>query len=342
MAALLGAGWTASAGADLPPLPPPPITVPSLTVPTVTVPPVTTPPVTTPPVTTPSVPQPPQAPPPPIVPSVTLPAVPSHPPLPVGGGGQHGGAGGSAAAGSSTSTSQQQRAGAGLRHVYRFHLARDWISRSGPSRQRRTMLVFTLRRATLVEFVVLEVSPGCRRVGRFRVQGRRGVNRIPLRTRVGRHSLSPGTYRFIARTLPGGRKVSDIRLVVVQHSSRREISAARTADACRRAALSAASPVRAITTAAGDRSLRARPEHASRPARHKGVLGARFARGAVAAAGDAQLLLYPLLAMAIALLAAAAVPRRYVRARLLARHREVVAFAGAALLVAVTITYALL
>jgi hypothetical protein len=204
------------------------------------------------------------------------------------------------------------------------------------------MLVFTLRRSTLVEFAVSEVSPDCRRLGRFRVRGHRGLNRVPLRSRVGPHVLSPGTYRFVARTLPGGRKVSDTRLVVVQRLSRREILSARTADACRPATQPVAGPAQAITTAAGSGSLPARPGHASRPARHSGVLGARFARGAVTAAKDAPLLLYALLAVAIALLAAAAVPRRHMPARALARHREVVAFSGAALLVAVTITYALL
>jgi hypothetical protein len=204
------------------------------------------------------------------------------------------------------------------------------------------MLVFTLGRSTLVEFAVSEVSPDCRRVGRFRVRGHRGLNRIPLRSRVGRYSLSPGTYRFVARTLPGGRKVTDTRLVVVQRLNRREILSARTADACRPATQLVAGPAQAMTTAAGGHSLPARPEHASGPARHRGVLGARFARGAVTAAQDSPLPLYALLAVAIALLAVAAVPRRHMPARVLARHREVVAFVGAALLVAVTITYALL
>jgi hypothetical protein len=280
-AALLAAGWTASAGADLPPLPPPPITVPSLTVPTVTVPPVTTPPVTTP-----SVPQPAQAPPAPTVPSITLPAVRSVPSLPVGGGESGSGAapaGGSSSSGglvgSSADTSHEQRAATSPRRVYRLHLARDWVSLSGPTRHPRTMLVFTLGRSTLVEFAVSEVSPDCRRVGRFRVRGHRGLNRIPLRSRVGRYSLSPGTYRFVARTLPGGRKVSDTRLVVVQRLNRREILSARTADACRPATQLVAGPAQAMTTAAGGHSLPARPEHASGPARHRGVLGARFARG---------------------------------------------------------------
>lgn len=340
MAALVAAGWTASAGADLPPLPPPPVTVPSLTIPTVTIPPVTTPPV----------PQPPLAPPPPTVPSVTLPAVPSHPPLPVGVGVSTGGAGeaggsngaGAVGGGNSAGTSREQRARTNPQRVSGFQLARDWISRSGPRRHRRTMLVFTLRRAALVEFAVLEVSPDCRRVGRFRVRGHLGLNRVPLRSRVGRHSLSPGTYRLVARTLPSGRRVADTRLVVVQRLSRREIRSARTADVCGGATRPVAGSARGITTAPRGPSPRARPEHAPQPARHKGVLGARFARGAVAAAQDVPLLLYALLGIAIVLLAAAAVPRRYVPTTLLTRHREVVAFAGAALLVAVTITYALL
>ena len=166
MVVALAAGWSASAAA-LPPLPPPPITLPTLTLPTVTVPPITTPVVTTPAVTTPTVPLPPQVPPAPKAPRVRLPAVPPPPSmLHRGTAGDPGPAG----AGGSTDQSQQgARAETSREQASRFRLARDWISRRGPHGERRTTLVFILRRPALVEFVVLQVAPDCRSVGRFTI-----------------------------------------------------------------------------------------------------------------------------------------------------------------------------
>jgi hypothetical protein len=345
MIAALLAGWTASAAAGLPPLPPPPITVPSLTIPTVTVPPVTTPSVTTPPV-----PQPPQAPPVPTVPGVTLPS--ARPPAPqAGGGGSSSGGGGSGApasagargagagAQSSGGASQSRRTGARPTRVYRLRLARDWISRSGPNKQRRTTLVFVLRRRTVVELVVIRVAPNCRRIGRFRVQGHRGVNRVRLGSRVGRHSLSPGTYRIVARTLPGGRTISDTRLVVVERASRGEIRAARGADACPRAAASG-SVSTATGTPAGSRPGAAEPDKRAQPSRHRGVLGEKFARRAISAARDVPLWLYLLLTLAIVLLAAAALFPKAAPAGLAASL--VFGATGATVLLLATLAYALL
>ena len=119
----------------------------------------------------------------------------------------------------------------GTSRVYRLRLARDWISRSGPRRHRRTTLVFVLRRPARVEFVVVQVSPACRRVGTFHVRGHRGVNRIRFDDRIGRHTLGPGTYRIIARRRGGGRVV-DTRLVVVQNAKHANLRAARNANTC--------------------------------------------------------------------------------------------------------------
>ena len=120
---------------------------------------------------------------------------------------------------SSGGTSRGRSAGTGTSRVYRLRLARDWISRSGPHRHRRTTLVFVLRRPALVEFVVVQVSPACRRIGTFRVRGHRGVNRVRLGGRVAHHLLGPGTYRIVARRGLGG-KVVDTQLVVVQNAKR--------------------------------------------------------------------------------------------------------------------------
>jgi len=301
MVVALTAGWSASAAA-LPPLPPPPITLPTLTLPTVTVPPVTTPVVTTPAVTTPTVPLPPQVPPAPKAPRVRLPAVPPPPSL------LHRGTAGDpgpAGAGESTDQSQQgARAETSREQASRLRLARDWISRHGPHGERRTRLVFILRRPALVEFVVLEVAPDCRRVGRFRVRGHRGVNRVQVPTRVGREPLTPGTYRVVARAVPTGRTVGRARLIVVDRANRGEIRAARRADSCAQdSSVGTSDPVR---PPAGGLSVPSRPKSARHPARHHGVLGARFSRSAISLAENVPLWVYALLALAVGLLGAAA------------------------------------
>ena len=305
MVVALAAGWSASAAA-LPPLPPPPITLPTLTLPTVTVPPITTPVVTTPAVTTPTVPLPPQVPPAPKAPRVRLPAVPPPPSmLHRGTAGDPGPAG----AGGSTDQSQQgARAETSREQASRFRLARDWISRRGPHRARRTTLVFILRRPALVEFVVLQVAPDCRSVGRFRVRGHRGVNRVQVPTRVGREPLAPGTYRVVARAIPAGRTVGRARLVVVDRANRAEIRAARRADSCAQgSSVGSSDPAR---PPAGALSVPSRPKSARHPARHHGVLGARFSRSAISLAESVPLWVYALLAFAVGLLgAAAALPK---------------------------------
>jgi hypothetical protein len=234
--------------------------------------------------------------------------------------------------------------------VYRLRMSRDWISRKGPKRKRHTTLVFVLRNPSVVEFVVVRVSPDCRRIGRFRVVGRRGVNRVRLGPRVGRHSLRPGTYRLVARAVPGGRTVVDTRLVVVRRPNRAEIAAARSADTCTSAEMSAQSGQDAApgggSGAGGPTGAKAAVPAKAKPARHQGVLGAKFARKAVEAVRHVPLWLYALLALAIVLLAAAALPLRAAPTRgaasTLARHRGVLALAGAVTLVAVMVTYVLL
>ena len=90
--------------------------------------------------------------------------------------------------------------------VHRLHFSRNWISRTGPRRSRRTMLVFRLGQAAPVEFMVVQVAPDCRRIGRFRVAGHPGVNRVRFRGHIGGRALDPGTYRIKARTLPRGTR----------------------------------------------------------------------------------------------------------------------------------------
>jgi hypothetical protein len=208
------------------------------------------------------------------------------------------------------------------------------------------MLMFSLSRPAVVEFVVFQVAPDCRRIGRFRVAGRPGVNRVPFRGRVGRRVLGPGTYRIRARTLPRGRSLVNTKIVVVARPERQVIASARSADACgsKQGGQSGSSRASALGKpgAAGASPARVKAE---KHARH-GVLGARFAKEAVGVVKSIPPWLFVLLGLALSLLGIAALPVRAAPTRqaavALAHHRGTVALAGAALLVAVTVAYALL
>jgi len=156
--------------------------------------------------------------------------------------------------------------------------------------------------------VLVQVSPVCRHVGTFRVRGHRGVNRIRLGDRVGRHLLGPGTYRIVARSHPASQEVT--RLVVVKNASGREIRAARSANACPRGAMlalaagSSGSPFLAAPKVRHSPTVGAKKT--SEPRRDSGILGAKFAKRTVDAARAVPLWLYGLVLLSIVLLAAGA------------------------------------
>lgn len=215
------------------------------------------------------------------------------------------------------------------------------------------MLVFRLGRAAPVEFVVVQVAPDCRRIGRFRVAGHPGVNRVRFRGHVGGRALGPGAYRIKARTLPRGRAVVDTRFVVVMQPERRVIASARGADACgsKQQGQSTSPNASALgRPGAGASPARPKTDDLVRPSRGHGVLGARFAQDALGAFKTIPSLLFVLLGIAIALVGVAALPLRVAptqrAAVALAPHRGTVALAGTALLIALlvaaTVVYALL
>jgi hypothetical protein len=205
------------------------------------------------------------------------------------------------------------------------------------------VLIFVLTKPALVELVVIQVAPDCRRIGRFLVAGHAGRNRVSFRGRVGRTRLGPGTYRIKARSLPGGRAVLDTRLVVVTRANRRDIVAARRADVCAGPAFGGFAAWRSSVswmpqakepTAASDKT-----EKRGASNRH-GVLGTRFTW---TRAGPSRWLL-PLLGLGMALLAVSAIPigaGDHHTAELLTRSRSAMALAGAGLLVGVTVAYLL-
>src|SRR5262245_11922939 len=176
--------------------------------------------------------------------------------------------------------------------------SREQASRLRPAlrvNESRTTLVVVLRKPALVELVVREVAPDCRGIGRFRVPGRRGVNRIRFR-RLGRDPLGPGTYTVVARALPSGRAVGRARFVVADHLIR--------ADACAGSDVQQASG--SPQPPAGALPLGNEAKTTRDPIRHRGVLGAKVGRGAFPAAADIPLWVYGLLALAVGMLVAAA------------------------------------
>ncbi len=211
------------------------------------------------------------------------------------------------------------------------------------------MLVFVLRRPALIEFIVMQIAPDCRRVGRFRAVGQTGINRVRFRGRMGGRALGPGTYRIMARSVPGGRPLVDTKLVIVSSPERDEIASGRSANACGskssgQSTFSSSGSTPVTPTAATPRaSARDKAGDRAAPDRDQGVLGAKFTR-AVDAVKGIPLWLFALLGLAIAILAVAALPLGAAptrRASGLARHRGAVALTGAAVLVAVTVAYTL-
>ncbi len=235
--------------------------------------------------------------------------------------------------------------------VYRLRFSRDWIARSGPRRRRQTILSFVLVNPAIVEFVVTRVAPDCRQVGRFRVAGRRGLNRVRFRGRIGRRLLSPGTYRIEARALPGRHLLIHARFVIVTRANKKDIAIARGADVCStlrtdRAASSGQRAGSGVGESGSSGTAANKPSTGGSRARapDKGVLGVRFTK-AVDVVKAIPLWLFVFLGLAIALLAVAALPLRATpngrTAVVLAHRRRLIALAGAAVLLAVTVAYAL-
>jgi len=218
---------------------------------------------------------------------------------------------------------------------------------------RHTVLVFVLRRPALVEFIVMEIAPDCRRVGRFRAMGQQGVNRVRFRGRVGGRALGPGTYRIMARSVPGGRALVDTELVIVSSPESDEIAAGRSANACgskssgqssSSSTASASTPAKP-TAGTPPTTEKGKTDDRAAPGRDRGVLGANFTKIAVDAVKGIPLWVFILLGLAIAILAVAALPLKAAPTRrgasALAHHRGAVALTGAAVLLAVTVAYTL-
>jgi hypothetical protein len=268
-----------------------------------------------------------------------------------------GSAGSTLGAGSAGSPSSAPAAGPGSdpTRVERFHSSRRWIATSGPKRRRVTVLTFVLPRAARVVFVVKQVSPICRVAGHFAVKGHAGRNRVRFPGRTSKLRLDPGTYRITARTR-AGRVVQRVTIIVVDSGTptRNQIIAARASNVCTaagRLAAAAGGSTGASNTSNAAQEVQRSFTPAGKPSASGPIGGGNSHSGAVLgssvekASRAVRPVLIALLALAIALLAIASLPRLAVpesRANeLLARHRTEIAVLGAAAFVAVVITFLL-
>ena len=216
-------------------------------------------------------------------------------------------------------------------------------------------MTFVLSKPTVVEFVLVRVAPDCRPVGRFRVKGQAGQNRVRFRGRIKGRALRPGTYVIRARTLPARRALTETKLVIFKRRPLpEELAAAQASNTCG----SSDGGTSSSSTLGGGAGPGAGNEGKLqvkrggnepgpiriRPIKNPvGVLGVSFTRTADAVK-EVPALLYLLLGIAIGLLAAAAMPIRFVpNARLaavLAYRRTVVTMAGAITLASVAVAAA--
>jgi hypothetical protein len=234
--------------------------------------------------------------------------------------------------------------------------SRRWISTSGPKRRRATTFTFLLPRAGRVDFVVRQVSPVCRNVGRFTVKGHAGLNRVRFPRRASKLHLEPGTYTITARTR-AGRMVQRATILVVDGGTPTpdQIAAARASNLCTAAAR--------LATASGSTGASNTGNVSSAPQQVQGSFtpgqpsasgpnegtnshsGGVLASSVEKAARVVQPLLVALLLLAIILLGVASLPRVALpesRAnQALARHRVGIAGLGAAAFVAVVIAFLL-
>jgi len=189
-------------------------------------------------------------------------------------------------------------------------------------------------------------------VGRFRINGRAGTNRVRFRGRIRGRALRPGTYVIRAQTLPAHKALAETTLVIFKRRPLpEELAAAQASNTCRSPDGDARLGDAAGPLGGDDGKIQVHPSaEGSRPirvAKRKtalGVLGARFSSTADAVKAVPAFLFFPL-GVAIGLLAAAAMPVRLIpnarMAAVLAYRRTSVALAGSVALAAVAVVYAL-
>src|SRR5262245_41312639 len=195
----------------------PTLTLPTL--PTVTVP-TPPPPALPPPPPPPALPPPPPLPPPPALPPPPpLPGLPPPPPLPPVPGlppaappppGAPASAQGGTASGRAPSQSgaaaPSNRSIPQARGARRLRATRTRFSTRGPKTQRGTVIRFQLREPGKVELVIRASGSACTVVGRKRVRGHAGRNRVPFNGRVNGRRLPAGKYTIVVAVVRDGHR----------------------------------------------------------------------------------------------------------------------------------------
>jgi hypothetical protein len=361
--ALLGA-WAGTGMGQLPP--PPTVTLPTVTVPTVPLPPPPptppTPPVptvATPPAPVPTTPKLPVDPPKPPV-DVPLPAPVPTPPSPESDG--QPGTSPPAGGGGTTSAGRLGGASSRIATISRFRTSRKWVLTTGPESARGVWISFWLSRPGTVVFLVDEIAPECRYVGRFIARGRAGRNSVRFRGRLRGRQLEAGTYRLTAH--PRGRRAQPLTGVTVAildgSPGPAEIATANARNTCPdgippslRGAGVAAAGAASGTDPAGGESTQAggvagvQASAADRRPYQDDSSGpfAAASETLQSAADAVPPVLFALALLAVLLLGLAAMPQPVRASRAgatLVHHRGALALAGAGVLIAAVLSFMLL
>jgi hypothetical protein len=104
---------------------------------------------------------------------------------------------------------------------------RTRFSTRGPKAQRGTVIRFRLRKPGKVELVVRADSSACKIVGRKRVRGHAGRNRVPFNGRVNGRPLAAGKYTITVVVVRGGHRTQVGTLAVEIVSSGRHLTRAQ-------------------------------------------------------------------------------------------------------------------
>jgi hypothetical protein len=118
---------------------------------------------------------------------------------------------------SSSSTTRPRQPAQASRSQNRVRITRLKASplrfKSG-ARRGGTRITFRLSAPGRVVFLVRGPAPSCNVVGRFTVRGRRGLNRVRFKGRVGRRTLGPGTYALTAHPARQARRTRPVVVTV--------------------------------------------------------------------------------------------------------------------------------
>ncbi len=238
--------------------------------------------------------------------------------------------------------------------ISRFKTSRRWVSTSGPASGRGLWITFWLSRPGTIVFLIDEVAPECRYVGKFLVRGQAGRNAVRFRGRLRGRALDPGTYRLTAH--PRGnraRLVTGVTVVILDHPpGPAKIVPGRASNTCpggvppsARAASTGAAGAEKAGPAGGVAGVQAtaftkQPYEDESP----GPLGAAVETLQTAAEAVPPVM-FALAALAVLLLALASMPQPVRASRTgatLVHHRGTLALAGVGVLIAAVLSFVLL